>query len=906
MLALGLAEEELPATAALSHSASKAALDQLFAELVDPGNKGVVGYEDFAWLHTRLMFYNGRPTSITDRLQSLGGTYPQQVFRKFDLNQDTLLDKAEWNEYASSLVSVLGRAYLKDACKGLLREQQEQESKKVAGALAWRYDDQASRQMLEKVSCAQHLGREHEDVIEGLLRKFADPNQVALALERYVWQSLSCPLRLKEHTDGISSLAFAEDGERLLSASRDGTLRLWELTGDVEKIRELGESSKVLRGHRGPVSCVAMSRDGKHAVSSSWDTTLKYWSLDTGRCLRTFKGHEGHVNCVCFSAADDMEFLSVSSDRTARCWATTGSELGRLKDPDCACCHDDWITAVAHVPGDFTTKKAVTCGWDRQIRVWDSGARTILSVLPCMHTAAVHAVEISPDGSLLASGGRDGTVLLWDVQETKLLLALEVGHCVNALVYNPMQYWLAVATDEGVEVWELEQKSRMALLTPGPAAAGSIATTLRWTPQGKSLLVGYSTGVVEVYKQRVLRLLMLGEIGGDNTGVENEETALHSQQLIDKAAELTAKDARDLLLKGASVNYRNDRGWSPLTAAVFWNNHEYVECLVKLPHKSTRTALQADLPDSRGRTALHVAARKGLTELVPLILGSRANPDARDSDGWTALHHAVFNGHSETARAPLLEPSVTVLGISTEGPFLSLLQVIRVKVDFHLLFARLTSSMSLDKSAQAMARPRREGGVRGFSAKPRVDPSPTVDLGDLTQGCPLLDEVPCQRLLEGFDLNQARELYQSLTEDQKEQLATQGLDPRGCFEANLQTGAKEGRVPMTRSRREGGVRGFSAKPREPPPPPPPVEDLGDLTQGCPLLDEVPCQRLVEGIDLNQARQLYESLTEDQKEQLASQGLDPRGCFEANLETGADKGPAQLAQQRRFSWYSGGK
>ena len=57
----------------------------------------------------------------------------------------------------------------------------------------------------------------------------------------------------------------------------------------------------------------------------------------------------------------------------------------------------------------------------------------IPQVLPCMHTAAVHAVEISPDGSLLASGGRDGTVLLWDVQETKLLLALEVGHCVNAL-----------------------------------------------------------------------------------------------------------------------------------------------------------------------------------------------------------------------------------------------------------------------------------------------------------------------------------------------------------------------------------------------------------------------------------------------------------------------------------------
>lgn len=106
----------------------------------------------------------------------------------------------------------------------------------------------------------------------------------------------------------------------------------------------------------------------------------------------------------------------------------------------------------------------------------------------------------------------------------------------------------------------------------------------------------------------------------------------------------------------------------------FWNNHDYVECLVRpvqpwisdlmLAGCRTRAPAgrcrrpfwigspcrEADLPDSRGRTALHVAARKGLSELVPLILGARGNPDARDGDGWTALHHAVFNGHTETVR----------------------------------------------------------------------------------------------------------------------------------------------------------------------------------------------------------------------------------------------------------------
>eukprot|EP00913_Durusdinium_trenchii_P004039 g3741.t1 len=157
-------------------STSKGSLDQFLLELVDPYSKGLVRFIDFAWLHVRLMYYNGQNTSIQERLQSLGGVYPQQVFRKYDIDQDNHLDKAEWHEYSTSLIAVLGKAYLKDACKGLLREQHEQEARKVAGPFTWRYDDQASRQLLEKVSCAQHLGRDQEEVVEGLLKKFADPN----------------------------------------------------------------------------------------------------------------------------------------------------------------------------------------------------------------------------------------------------------------------------------------------------------------------------------------------------------------------------------------------------------------------------------------------------------------------------------------------------------------------------------------------------------------------------------------------------------------------------------------------------------------------------------------------------------------------------------------------------------
>jgi len=57
--------------------------------------------------------------------------------------------------------------------------------------------------------------------------------------------------------------------------------------------------------------------------------------------------------------------------------------------------------------------------------------------------------------------------------------------------------------------------------------------------------------------------------------------------------------------------------------------------------------LQLDGRNARGRAPLHVAARKGFADLITLLLGARSDPDSQDADGWTALHHACFNGNDD-------------------------------------------------------------------------------------------------------------------------------------------------------------------------------------------------------------------------------------------------------------------
>ena len=74
------------------------------------------------------------------------------------------------------------------------------------------------------------------------------------------------------------------------------------------------------------------------------------------------------------------------------------------------------------------------------------------------HTGYINAVAVSPDGSLAASGGKDGITMLWDLNDGKHLYSLEAGDIVNALVFSPNRYWLCAATASCVKIFDLESK----------------------------------------------------------------------------------------------------------------------------------------------------------------------------------------------------------------------------------------------------------------------------------------------------------------------------------------------------------------------------------------------------------------------------------------------------------------
>jgi WD40 repeat protein len=120
------------------------------------------------------------------------------------------------------------------------------------------------------------------------------------------------------------------------------------------------------------------------------------------------------------------------------------------------------------------------------------------------HSGYINTVTISPDGSLCASGGKDGTTMLWDLNESKHLYSLQAGDEIHALVFSPNRYWLCAATSSSITIFDLEKKSKVDELKPeyvekGKKSREPECVSLAWSADGQTLFAGYTDNKIRAW-----------------------------------------------------------------------------------------------------------------------------------------------------------------------------------------------------------------------------------------------------------------------------------------------------------------------------------------------------------------------------------------------------------------------
>lgn len=286
---------------------------------------------------------------------------------------------------------------------------------------------------------------------------------------------------MRGHEDVIFCAIVTPDGTRVVSASYDKTIRIWDASDN--------HATAVLGKHRDEVWSVAFSPDGARLASGGLtaDPTIRIWDVGTGEMLPGLAGHTRSVRSVVFSP-DGTRLASASDDTTARVWnAYTGQQLLCLEE------HSDCVRSVAFSPDDT---RLASGSWDRTVRIWD--ARTGGELLTLRgHSDLIHSVAFSPDGTHLVSASKDKTVRLWDAASGDALEVLN-GHEdeVLTVAFSPDGTRLASGSmDTTVHIWNATNGDELMVLRGSAGYVRSVA----FSPDGRRLAAASKDKTVHMW-----------------------------------------------------------------------------------------------------------------------------------------------------------------------------------------------------------------------------------------------------------------------------------------------------------------------------------------------------------------------------------------------------------------------
>ncbi|XRB01759.1 dynein assembly factor [Pycnococcus provasolii] len=255
-----------------------------------------------------------------------------------------------------------------------------------------------------------------------------------------VWDATTgaCLSVLEGHSGAVFSASYSVDGTRIVSASQDKTVRVWDAT--------TGARLFVLKGHSRAVTSVSYFADGTRIVSASFDKTVRVWNATTGACLSVLEGHSRPVTSASYST-DGTRIVSASDDRTIRVWdATTGACISVLKG------HSNRVTSASY-SADGT--RIVSASGDETVRIWNATTGACISVLKG-HSSVVTSASYSSDGTRIVSASSDNTVRIWDATTGACISVLE-GHSdyVTSASYSVDGTRIVSASyDKSVRVWD--------------------------------------------------------------------------------------------------------------------------------------------------------------------------------------------------------------------------------------------------------------------------------------------------------------------------------------------------------------------------------------------------------------------------------------------------------------------
>jgi len=373
---------------------------------------------------------------------------------------------------------------------------------------------------------------------------------------------------LEGHNAAVTTLAFTPDGRRLAAGSLDHTISYWDISvlntdpsqGVVETV---SEPERYLTGHDGDVLSVDFSPSGNQLVSASRDQTIRRWNLD-GQQIDRIQGHKGRVYDVQFAPSGEL-LVSAANDKTVRMWDITNPLLTTYIGPNdgiidvdlsadeqlIAAASDDnslylweretgWLVdrfrhpeQVLSVAFSPNNNLIATGSWDGKARLWTLSGELLATF--GYSRRSVWDIAFSADGQTILTGSTDGRMRLWDLAGNEI--GTYPGHRteVRAVAFSPDgQRIVSAGLDKTLKIWTIDGK----LIKIINAAGRGGFIDVHFSPDGQYVAAGGFDNTAKIW---TLDGELVETLVGHEAEVRSVKFSSDSKQLVTASGDGTIK-----------------------------------------------------------------------------------------------------------------------------------------------------------------------------------------------------------------------------------------------------------------------------------------------------------------------------------------------------------------------------
>ena len=231
-------------------------------------------------------------------------------------------------------------------------------------------------------------------------------------------------------TNRVKVLRFTQDNRFLISGSSDKLIRIWDI-GDRNS-----NCISTLAGHTDSITCIVLHPNGESLASASKDGSIRIWNVKEKRCEKELKGHKECPVTIRFCNGG-KRLISVSFDKTIRIWDIEGHKKDCLKVIE----QPNAINSLAISPDD----RYVVVGYNKALKVFDTQDLKLLKELED-HSNDINDIVFSPKGQYFASVSSDCTVRIWNVMHWRCVSIIKGFDVVNCACWIESVNGLFLAT----------------------------------------------------------------------------------------------------------------------------------------------------------------------------------------------------------------------------------------------------------------------------------------------------------------------------------------------------------------------------------------------------------------------------------------------------------------------------